>query len=350
MTSTVARVVCNIKRPFRSRLNTTCDNQGDCTLRRLYHKERVFVMIDLMLLGTGAMVPLPGRYLSATMFRIGSHLHLIDCGEGTQVAMREFGWGFKRLDTILISHFHADHIAGLPGLMHTLAHSGKTDPLHIYGPEGLYQVVSGLFVIVGGLPFEVFIHEVSQDDTGELPGGAMLTVAEGKHRGRVLTYRVDVARSPAFLPEKAEKLGVPRKLWSALQRGESVEHNGVMVVPQQVLSEPRPGVSFGFATDTRPTESIVQLMQGVDLLIAEGTYGDDADVAKAEERGHMTFRESATLAKDCGAGALWITHFGAGMTEPSEFSHNATEVFPNTTLGRSGLTGTVSFDTGYSPS
>lgn len=307
-------------------------------------------MIDLLLLGTGAMVPLPERYLSAAMFRIGSHLHLIDCGEGTQVAMREYGWGFKRLDTILISHFHADHVAGLPGLMHTLAHSGKTDPLHIYGPEGLYQVVSGLFVIVGGLPFEVFIHEVSQGDVGELPSGALLTVAEGKHRGTVLTYRVDVERSPAFLPDRAEKLGIPRQYWSALQQGESVDHNGIVFSPQQVLSEPRGGVSFGFATDTRPTESIIQQMQGVDLLIAEGTYGDSADAAKATERGHMTFRESATLARDCRAGALWITHFGAGLTDPSGFIHNATDVFSNTTPGRSGLTGTISFDTGYSPS
>lgn len=307
-------------------------------------------MIDLLLLGTGAMMPLPDRYLSSTLFRVGSHLHLIDCGEGTQVAMREHGWGFKRLDTILLSHFHADHVAGLPGLMHTLAHSGKTDPLHIIGPAGTYQVISGLFVIVGGLPFEVFIHEFKQDDSLELPSGVRVSVAEGEHRGTVLTYRFDLDRGPAFLPEKAIELGIPRELWSNLQRGEAVDIHGKRIEPTQVLSEPRPGISFGFATDTRPIEPVKALMQGVNLLIAEGTYGDDADASKAMERGHMTFRESATLARDVNAGALWITHFGAGMTNPQEFAANAIEVFARTTLGASGLAGTISFDAGYQKS
>lgn len=304
-------------------------------------------MIDLLLLGTGAMMPLPDRYLSSTLFRVGSHLHLIDCGEGTQVAMREFGWGFKRLDTILLTHFHADHVAGLPGLMHTLMHSGKTEPLHIVGPEGTYQIVSGLFVIVGNLPFEVIIHEMKQGSTLELPSGVRLSVAEGQHRGTVLAYRFDLDRAPAFLPEQALALGVPQREWSALQRGEPVTVDGKVIEPEDVLSGPRSGVSFGIATDTRPTESIIDLMQGVDLLISEGTYGDDADAIKGEERGHMTFREAATMASAADAGALWLTHFGVGMLNPGEFAANATDVFQQTTIGQSGLAGTVSFDSGY---
>lgn len=304
-------------------------------------------MIDVLLLGTGAMMPLPDRYLSATLFRVGSHLHLIDCGEGTQVAMREHGWGFKRLDTILLTHFHADHVAGLPGLMHTLAHSDKTEPLHIVGPAGTYYVIEGLFVIVGKLPFEVYIHEIGQGDSQELPSGVMVTAAEGEHRGLVLTYRFDLDRKPAFLPERAEALGIPRTQWSILQRGESVTIDGDVINPEALLSGPRKGISFGFATDTRPTRSVVELMNGVDLLIAEGTYGDDADATKATERGHMTFREAATLAKDADAAALWLTHFGVGLTNPSEFLPNATDVFPETTIGESGLTGTIKFDDGY---
>ena len=307
-------------------------------------------MIDVLLLGNGAMQPLPGRYLSAALFRVGASLHLIDCGEGTQVAMREYHWGFKAVDAIMLTHFHADHVVGLPGLMHTLIHSGKTEPLHIFGPKGTYQVISGMFVIVPPLPFEVMIHELEDGDEAVLPSGVRLKAAEGLHRGTVLAYRFDLDRSPAFLPEKALALGVPQREWGQLQRGRSVDVEGRIVTPAEVLSGPRRGASLGIATDTRPVAAVATLMEDVDLLISEATYGDDADADKASERGHMTFREAATLASDAGAGALWLTHFGVGLTRPEDFAPNATAVFPNTTVGYSGLTGTISFESGYAES
>jgi ribonuclease Z len=264
--------------------------------------------------------------------------------------MRKFHWGFKALDSIMLTHFHADHIAGLPGLMHTLAHTGKTEPLHILGPKGTYEVVSHLFYIVPSLPFEVFVQELENGSTAELASGVRVRVAEGEHRGPVLAYRFDLERAPAFLPGNATALGVPQKMWSQLQKGNSIEVEGRSVTPAEVLSAPRRGVSLGLATDTRPVPAIRDLMGGVDLLICEATYGDDADADKARERGHMTFREAATLAHNTRAGALWLTHFGVGLTNPGDYSANATDVFPNTTLGESGLEGTIAFETGYSPS
>lgn len=307
-------------------------------------------MIDVLLLGTGAMQPLPERYLSAVLFRVGSSLHLIDCGEGTQVAMKEHHWGFKALDAIFLTHFHADHVAGLPGLMHTLQHSGKTRPLHIVGPPGTYAVIEGLFVIVGTLPFEVFIHEVEGGDSLTLDSGVRMLAAWGEHRGPVLAYRFDLDRAPAFLRDRAKALGVPQHAWSTLQRGEEVEFNGSRIVPEQVLGQPRPGISFALVTDTRPTESVRELVSGVNLLIAEGTYGDDADSARAAERGHMTFREAATLAKQAEVEALWLTHFGVGLTDPASFASNATDVFSRTTIGFSGLQGRISYDRGLNES
>lgn len=304
-------------------------------------------MIDIMLLGTGAMLPLPERYLSALQFRVGSHLHLIDCGEGTQVAMREHHWGFKRLDSIFFTHFHADHVAGLPGLLHTIAHAGKTDPLEIVGPKGTYDVVAGLCVIAWPMPFEVRIREIETPEQFETVSGLICTPVAGEHRAPVLAYRFDLPRQPGFDPERARALGVPLEQWSVLQRGESVIVGEREIQPEEVTTGSRPGTSFGFATDTRPVPAIREAMAGVDLLVAEGTYGDDADADRAAERGHMTFREAATLARDCEAGALWLTHFGVGMTDPAAWRQNAAEVFPAVQLGYAGLQGSVQFDKGY---
>ena len=304
-------------------------------------------MIDVLLLGNGAMVPLPDRWLSSVLVRLYGSLMLLDCGEGTQIAWRRFHWGFKRLDAICLTHHHADHVAGLPGLFHTVSNSGRTEPMHIYGPPGTREVILGLRVIAPWLGFDMFIHELEGGDTFELPSGLLGRVAWGEHRGPVLAYRFDMPRNPGFLPDRATSLRVPRPMWKQLQRGESVEIEGRVIESRDVMTGPRPGVSFGFATDTRPTEGLRELVAGVDLLISEATYGDDADAPKATAHKHMTFREAATLAREADAGGLWLTHFGAGMADPTVWDSNARDIFPQVELGYSGLTGRIAFDHGY---
>lgn len=304
-------------------------------------------MIDVLLLGTGAMVPLPDRYLSSMLFRVGGSLNLIDCGEGTQMSWRRFHWGFKRLDTIFLTHHHADHVAGLPGLFHTVANAGRTEPMHVYGPAGLFDVITGLRVIAPHLPFDMFVHEVTGGDMFELPSGVRGRVAYGDHRGPVLAYRFEYPRDPAFLPDRARTLGVPQKMWGHLSRGETVEVDGRTIHPEEVLGEPRKGVSFAFVTDTRPTPELVELSRDVDLLVCEGTYGDDEDQHKAIEKRHMTFREAATIARDAGARALWLTHFGQGLKDPDAWVHNARDVFARSRVGYEGLSGQITFEDGY---
>lgn len=304
-------------------------------------------MIDVLLLGTGAMVPLPDRWLSSVLLRCRGSLILFDCGEGTQISWRRYHWGFRRLDAILLSHMHADHVAGLPGLLHTVAHAGRVEPLAIYGPVGVAGVVEGLRVIARTLPFEVDVHELGDGDRFALPEGLRGTVRAGRHRVPVLGYRLDLDREPAFRRERAIALGVPRTLWSRLQRGEGVEVDGRTILPEAVLGESRPGISVAFVTDTRPTDALRQLAQGVDLLISEGTYGEDEDQPKAERHGHMTVREAATLATRAGAGALWLSHFGAGMPDPEAYAGTARSVFPGAVMGRAGLTGRLTFTNGY---
>ncbi len=304
-------------------------------------------MIDVMLLGTGSMTPLPGRWLSSALIRSEGSLILLDCGEGTQVAMRERGWGFRRLDAICLSHLHADHVAGVPGLLHTVANAGKTSPVTVYGPVGTIGVIEGLRTIASVLPYEVNVRELGPDDEIDGPGGLRVRVAAGEHRVPVLGYRFERARAPKFDAERARELGTPVPSWSVLQRGEIVEFGGDVFEPWMVIREERPGIALGFATDTRPTGALRELMSGVDLLIVEGTYGDDDDADKALRHGHMTFRESARFAAQAHVGHVWLTHFSAAMLEPAEWLGNATAEFAQVMLGRAGLAGRLNFGTGY---
>lgn len=304
-------------------------------------------MIDVLLLGTGAMMPLPYRPLSSLLLRSEGSLILFDCGEGTQTAWRTYRWGFKRLDAICLSHLHADHVAGLPGLFHTVANAGRIDPLHIYGPVGTTAVVSGLRVIAPTLPYEIHVHELADGETFALPAEIEAQVAYGEHRVPVIGYRLSRSRSRAFDRQRAASRGVPPEHWSRLQQGETVTVGDNDVRPDDVLGPPRRGVAIGFITDTRPTGALRELIRDVDLLISEATYGDDADTEGAAEYGHMTFREAATLARDAQAGHLWLTHFGVGLTDPAAWLPNATDVFPDTTVGHPGLTGTLTFRHGY---
>lgn len=290
-------------------------------------------MLDLALVGTGGMLPLPNRWLSSVLIRYGSHLVLFDCGEATQVSLRQLGWGIKDIDLILISHVHGDHVLGLPGLLLTQGNSGRTEPVHIVGPPGLARVLAGLRQAAPYLPFEVRCAEFHNPDMARLDE-LQVSCTETQHHVPCLAYRLELPRAPRFLPDRARALGVPVQDWKRLQRGESVGD----VQPTDVLGPPRRGLAVGLVTDTRPTPEIADLVHGVDVLICEATFGADEDQPRAVERRHMTFREAAQLAKAACARQLLLTHFSAGLTEPQMFIDNATEVFPNTIVGRDHLT------------
>ena len=300
-------------------------------------------MITAVLLGTGGMLPLPGRWLSSLLVRVDGRLTLFDCGEGTQIAWRQVGWGFRRLDTICISHTHADHIGGLPGLLHAVANAGRTEPISVFGPAGITSVVRGLRTIAPVLPFGVQVTELEGGERFSLPGGLVGSTETGDHALPVLAYRADLSRGRPFLPNNARALGVPIKLWRRLQMGERVSWGGRSVAPDQVLGPKRSGLAIAYVTDTRPVSPLVKFLTGVDLLICEGTYGSDEDLAKAVRNRHMTFREVATLAQQAAAHRLWITHFSPSLVQPEAFATNATSVFPVAIVGTDGLTIDIPF-------
>ncbi len=289
------------------------------------------------------MMPLPGRWLSSLAVRSEGALTLLDCGEGTQVAWREAGLSFRRLGAICLSHTHADHVAGLPGMLHAVANSGRVEPIDIFGPVGTAQVVAGLRTIAPALPYPVRVSELVSGEEFALPGRLLGRCVSGDHALPVLAYRLDRHRQRAFLSERAKALGIPVHLWKRLQAGEPVRWHEGVADPEAVLGPPRAGLAVAYVTDTRPLERIAELVAGVDLLVCEGTYGDDADAPKALRNTHMTFREAATLARDAGVGALWLTHFSPAVEVPARYLENARTIYGDSHIGADGMRTTLSF-------
>jgi len=300
-------------------------------------------MIDICLLGTCGMMPLPGRWLSSVLLRCGSNLVLFDCGEGTQVPWKSLGWGFRQLGAICLTHMHADHVAGLPGVLFMVAHAGRTEPLALYGPPGTTYVVEGLRRIAQDLPFPIEIHELRGEQHFDLPGGLQGSCTPAAHGIPCLAYRVELERRPAFQAEKAQALGLPVQLWSRLQRGETLEYNGQTVKPEQVLGPPRRGISLAFITDTRPTPALSAFAHEVDLLICESMYDSPEDLPLARSNAHMLAEESAGIAKAAAAHSLVLTHFSPKINDPSHAEKAARRVFPNTRAARDGMVISLDF-------
>ena len=291
-------------------------------------------MIDVCLLGTGGMMPLPERALTSLYVRCDGRVVLIDCGEGTQTAIRRASLRFKPIEAILITHFHADHISGLPGLLLTLGNEGRTEPLHIYGPEGLAKVVNCLRIIVGELPYEICFHELP---TGEQTHfkccGLEADAFPLDHGMPCFGYRLERKRPGRFDPVRAKDRGVPMQLWSRLQRGEALEGYAL----EDVLGEPRRGIRLLYATDSRPVAQMESLGAEADLLILEGMFGQPEKLDRAKEARHMMMQEAAQIAANAGAKRLWLTHFSPANPEPEEFLASLQEIFPETVIGTDGM-------------
>lgn len=302
-------------------------------------------MLDICLLGTGGLRPLPNRFLTSLYMKFEGHAMLIDCGEGTQVALGSAGCKPASIDLICITHFHADHIAGLPGLLLTMGIMERTRPVTIAGPKGLYQILESMLVITGGgIPFEIYVHEFEDKKPKPLTlGSASVRPFPLEHRIPCCGYNIEISRSGKFLPDKAESLGVPRELWGKLQKGETVKVGFKKIKPSQVLSAPRRGLKAVYATDTLPLRSIAREGKDADLMILEGLYGDVSLAEKANDRGHMTFSQAAELARDAGAEELWLTHFSPALTDPEGFIHIAQEIFPEAAAGFDGKKKTLKF-------
>ena len=301
-------------------------------------------MLDICLLGTGGMMPLPYRYLTSMMARYNGKSILVDCGESTQVAMKEKGWSPKPIDIMCFTHYHADHISGLPGMLLTMGNAEKKTPLIMIGPKGLQRVVSALRVIAPELPFEVEFVELSEQNQIIEFDGFRIEAFRVNHNVVCYGYSIVIDRVGRFDVEKAKSLGIEMKYWNRLQKGEDIETEMGVLTSQMVLGEPRKGLKVTYCTDSRPTTSIVENARGADLFICEGMYGEPEKQKKAVENRHMTFYEAAQMAKAAEVPELWLTHYSPSLTRPEPFLRDARKIFANTVAAKDGQSVELEFD------
>ena len=301
-------------------------------------------MLELCLLGCGGMMPLPYRKLTSLMARYNGSSILIDCGEGTQVGIKEKGWSFKPIDVICFTHYHADHISGLPGLLLTLGNAQRTEPLLMIGPKGLERVVNSLRVIAPDLPFPIEFRELKEkSETIELDG-YRIRAFRVNHNVLCYGYTIEIDRAGKFDVQRAKDNQVEMKYWNRLQKGETIELPDRVLTGDLVMGPPRKGIKCTYTTDTRPTASIVEHAVDSDLFICEGMYGEPDKQQKAVEYKHMTFYEAAELAKKAKVRQMWLTHYSPSLVRPDEYMAKVQEIFPETYAGKDGMSITLAFE------
>jgi len=290
------------------------------------------------------MMPLPYRWLTAMMTRYEGSQLLIDCGEGTQIALKEKGWSFKPIDVICFTHYHADHISGLPGLLLTMGNAERTEPLRFIGPKGLERVVMALKTIAPELPFPLEFTELTEREEEIQAGPYQIRAFRVNHNIVCYGYSICIPRAGKFQVDKAQELGIPLCCWNPLQKGQTVAWEGKTFTPDMVMGSARRGLKVTYCTDTRPTPAIVEAAKEADLFICEGMYGEPDKAEKAVEHRHMTFREAAQIAAEANPKEMWLTHFSPSLNRPEQYMDDVRAIFPRAKAGKDGKTLELKFD------
>jgi ribonuclease Z len=295
--------------------------------------------LEVFVLGTGGMMPLPGRGLTSVLVRREGELFLFDCGEGTQIGLRRLNLRWKKITAIFISHTHADHVTGLPGILMLSSQVDRSEPLYIYGPPKIREFVDAMRRTLDMyINYEIVVREIE--------GGVQVVKEEDYsicshtllHTKPCLAYSlVEKMRPGIFFPEKALALGVARgPLWSKLQSGEEVTvADGSVVWPAQVMGDERKGRKFCFATDTVAAPGLVEFARNSDLFICEGMFAEELAETAAEKK-HLTAAQAARIARESGVKRLGLIHYSPRYSERElkTLLGEAREIFPESFLTR----------------
>ena len=299
-------------------------------------------MPEICLLGTGGMLPLKNRFLTSLYAEYNGKAVLIDCGECTQVALAQHGLKMSHIETILITHSHADHITGLPGLLLSIGNCSRTESLDIYVPASAEKMINNLISVCGLLPYAVNVHTLPDRSptafTAEkIDPMLMVSTIPLEHSVNCIGYRLTLARKPVFAPEKAKQLEIPVKYWKTLHSGTTVTlDDGRTFSPTDVTRENRPPITVTYTTDTLPIPEIADFARNSDLFICEGMYGDTAKKQAMNEKGHMLMQDACNLALQANAKKLWLTHYSPAETEPALYEQELKEIFPEVTVSNDG--------------
>ncbi len=292
---------------------------------------------EVFILGTGGMMPLPQRYLTSVMLRHSGENLLFDCGEGTQISLKRLNLKWKKISALFVSHTHADHVTGIPGILMLSSQVEREKPLYIYGPPKIREYVeANLSTLDSYINYEIVIKEIQEEGIVYRGDGFTVRSFFLRHSKPCVGYVIDEEERPGeFFPEKAVAAGVPRgPLWSRLQAGEPVSNErGEPVNPEEVMGPKRRGTKLAFVTDTQSFDGIARQVKGVDLFICEGMFTDEfADSALSKK--HLTARQAAVIAKSAGAKSLGLIHYSPRFTtrELDKLLVEAREVFPDTFL------------------
>jgi len=288
------------------------------------------VQLRLIFLGTSSSIPTPERNLTSLALKRGNEILVFDVGEGTQRQMIKAGIRLGRITKIFITHFHGDHILGLFGLLQTMSLLNRDAPLDIYGPRGIIGFLKhNMRYLRFGLTFTINAYEV-KNGVIIREKNYLIKACQSEHNIKSYAYLFEeFDRQGVFYPERASKLGVPKgKLWSKLQRGESIVIGDKIVSPDLVLGPKRPGRRIGISGDTRPNVILSKFFSNVDVVVFDSTYGEEHS-DKAKENMHSTCVEAAQLAKDVGVKLLILTHFSARYNDVSRLVSQALMIHPN---------------------
>jgi len=297
-------------------------------------------MLSITCRGTGAATPTIDRNVAGLAVQRKGETLLFDCGEGNQRQMMRYGVGFSFRE-IFFSHYHADHLLGITGLLRTLGLQDRTVPVTLYGPKGAQRILGAAVTLgIERNKFPVEIVEVK-------PGDRLarddydIVVFETEHRADTVGYALaEHIRLGRFNPDRARELGIPEgPFWGRLHKGQTVTlADGRTVGPADLVGPPRAGRTLVYSGDTRPHPSVVEASRGADLLVHEATFGGD-ELERARETGHSTAAEAAQVALEAGVRRLVLTHISSRYNrEAAELLAEARAVFPETVIARDGMT------------